>query len=53
VKAPSTADDDAVLGKNPQPTPMKQFVHTLRDNWERNLGFHFSTRSLAPAPLAE
>jgi hypothetical protein len=28
VKAPSTDDDDAVLGKNPQSTPMKQFVHT-------------------------
>ncbi|WP_396410889.1 M4 family metallopeptidase [Kocuria kalidii] len=32
MKAPGTAFDDAVLGKDPQPDHMSRFVHTLDDN---------------------
>ncbi|MFP5390444.1 MAG: M4 family metallopeptidase [Gammaproteobacteria bacterium] len=32
MKAPGTAYDDAVLGKDPQPAHMKQFVDTVQDN---------------------
>ncbi|MDB5769667.1 MAG: peptidase thermolysin [Burkholderia sp.] len=32
MKAPGTAFDDPVLGKDPQPAHMDQFVHTFSDN---------------------
>ena len=32
MKAPGTAYDDPVLGKDPQPGHMKDFVNTNRDN---------------------
>ena len=32
MKAPGTAFDDALLGKDPQPDHMSRFVHTLDDN---------------------
>jgi Zn-dependent metalloprotease len=32
MKAPGTAFDDPLLGKDPQPDHMKHFVHTLEDN---------------------
>ncbi len=32
MKAPGTAFDDGVLGKDPQPDHMSRFVHTLDDN---------------------
>jgi Zn-dependent metalloprotease len=32
MKAPGTAYDDKVLGKDPQPADMKHFVHTSQDN---------------------
>jgi Zn-dependent metalloprotease len=32
MKAPGTAYDDPVLGKDPQPASMKQFVRTYQDN---------------------
>jgi len=32
MKAPGTAYDDPVLGKDPQPAHMKNFVHTYDDN---------------------
>jgi Zn-dependent metalloprotease len=32
MKAPGTAYDDPVLGKDPQPATMSGFVHTSRDN---------------------
>lgn len=32
MKAPGTAYDDAVLGKDPQPSRMKDYVHTVSDN---------------------
>ena len=32
MKAPGTAFDDKVLGKDPQPDHMKDFVHTMKDN---------------------
>jgi Zn-dependent metalloprotease len=32
MKAPGTAYDDAVLGKDPQPAHMDNFVHTSQDN---------------------
>ena len=32
MKAPGTAYDDPVLGKDPQPAHMKKFVHTMQDN---------------------
>ncbi|WEF34381.1 M4 family metallopeptidase [Pseudoduganella chitinolytica] len=32
MKAPGTAYDDPVLGKDPQPAHMKDFVHTVEDN---------------------
>ncbi|MGM9488222.1 M4 family metallopeptidase [Ideonella sp. YS5] len=32
MKAPGTAFDDELLGKDPQPSHMKNFVHTFEDN---------------------
>ena len=32
MKAPGTAFDDKILGKDPQPAHMKNFVHTVEDN---------------------
>lgn len=32
MKAPGTAYNDAVLGKDPQPARMKDYVHTVADN---------------------
>ena len=32
MKAPGTAYDDPVLGKDPQPAHMRNFVHTNQDN---------------------
>ena len=32
MKAPGTAYDDPVLGKDPQPDHMRDFVHTNQDN---------------------
>ena len=32
MKAPGTAYDDPVLGKDPQPAHMRDYVHTLEDN---------------------
>ena len=32
MKAPGTAYDDPVLGKDPQPAHMRDFVHTYQDN---------------------
>jgi Zn-dependent metalloprotease len=32
MKAPGTAYDDPVLGKDPQPAHMRDFVHTFQDN---------------------
>ena len=32
MKAPGTAYDDRVLGKDPQPAHMKDYVHTISDN---------------------
>ena len=32
MKAPGTAYDDPVLGKDPQPAHMSQYVHTMADN---------------------
>ena len=32
MKAPGSAYDDPVLGRDPQPAHMKQFVHTVQDN---------------------
>jgi len=32
MKAPGTAYDDPVLGKDPQPAHMKQYVNTVQDN---------------------
>ncbi|MDQ1051577.1 Zn-dependent metalloprotease [Streptomyces sp. V4I2] len=32
LKAPGTAYDDEVLGKDPQPDHMRDYVHTERDN---------------------
>lgn len=32
MKAPGTAYDDPVLGKDPQPAHMKDYVHTVEDN---------------------
>src|SRR4029078_3263892 len=32
MKAPGTAYDDPVLGKDPQPAHMRNFVHTYQDN---------------------
>jgi len=32
MKAPGTAFDDPVLGKDPQPSHMENFVHTFEDN---------------------
>jgi Zn-dependent metalloprotease len=32
LKAPGTAYDDPVLGKDPQPSQMKDYVHGLQDN---------------------
>ena len=32
MKAPGTAYDDPVLGKDPQPAHMRNFVHTIEDN---------------------
>jgi Zn-dependent metalloprotease len=32
MKAPGTAYDDKILGKDPQPADMKHYVHTFQDN---------------------
>ena len=32
MKAPGTAYDDPVLGKDPQPAHMNEYVHTMADN---------------------
>src|SRR5207249_9102090 len=32
MKAPGTAYDDPVLGKDPQPAHMRDYVHTYQDN---------------------
>jgi Zn-dependent metalloprotease len=39
MKAPGTAYDDPILGKDPQPAYMKDFVHT----WEDNGGVHINS----------
>ncbi|MEX5295394.1 M4 family metallopeptidase [Kocuria sp. CPCC 205268] len=52
MKAPGTAFDDALLGKDPQPDHMSRFVHTLDDNGGVHINSGIPNRAFCLAAIA-